>query len=420
MERVAVVGGGLAGLVAARRLADRGIDVTLFEATDRLGGRVGSDRVDGFTLDRGFQVLFPAYPAARRELDLDALDLRSFTPGAVLARPGTRSILADPFRDRRALAPTLFNREVTTGDKLRVLSLRRDLARRSTEEILRHDGRSIEAALAARGFSTAFRQAFAAPFLGGITLDRSLSTAAFVFEYAFKMLGEANAAVPADGMQAIADQLGDAARAAGATVRVETPVQGLDADGDGVRVATVDGTDTVDGAVVAPDPATAADLIDVDGIPTETNGCVTQHFALPTTQHLDLGRRLLLNAADARPNHVALLSAVADTYAPAGERLLSATFLGEPAASDEALADEVRKALASWYPENSFADLDLLATHRLPDAQFAQPPGVRSTLPSPDAPDGPVVLAGDYTRWSSIQGALESGRTAARTLLEAA
>jgi phytoene dehydrogenase-like protein len=420
MDRVAVVGGGLAGLVAARRLAERGSDVTLFEATDRLGGRVGSDRVDGFTLDRGFQVLFPAYPAARRELDLEALDLRSFTPGAVIARPGTRSILADPLRDPRALAPTLFNREVTTGDKLRVLRLRRDLARRSTEEIRRHDGRSIETALAARGFSTAFRRAFAAPFLGGITLDRSLSAAAFVFEYAFKMLGQANAAVPVAGMQAIPDQLAEAVRAAGATVRLATRVAGLAAGADGVRVTPADVTAAVDGAVVATDPTTAAALTGVDGIPTETNGCVTQHFALPATQHLDLGRRLLLNAADARPNHVALLSAVADSYAPEGKRLLSATFLGTPAESDEALASEVRQALASWYPENSFADLELLATHRLPDAQLAQPPGVRSTLPSPDAPEGPVVLAGDYTRWSSIQGALESGRQAERTLLDSA
>ena len=91
MERVAVVGGGLAGLVAARRLAERGLDVSLYEASDRLGGRVGSDRRDGFVLDRGFQVLFPSYPAVQRELDLDALDLRSFPPGATLARPGERA-----------------------------------------------------------------------------------------------------------------------------------------------------------------------------------------------------------------------------------------------------------------------------------------------------------------------------------------
>lgn len=417
MDRVAVAGGGLAGLVAARRLAERGIDVILHEATDRLGGRVGSDRADGFVLDRGFQVLFPAYPAVRRELDLVALDLQSFKPGAVIARPGRRSVLSDPIRDPRALSATLFNTEITLGDKLRVLRLQRALAGRSTEEVLDHDDRSVGAALADRGFSRAFREAVAAPFLGGLTLDRELASAEFVFEYAFKMLAASNAALPAEGMQAIPDQLAAAGREAGVTVRLDSPVEAVQPTEAGVEVASPAGVETVDGAVVATDPATAAALTGLEGIPTATRGCVTQHFGLPTTQALDLGRRLLLNAADDRPNHVALLSAVADSYAPAGQQLLSATFLGVPDETDEALAAEVREALAAWYPENSFAALSLLATHRIPNAQLVQLPGFREGVPAPDAPDGRVVLAGDYTRWSSIQGALESGRRAERTLL---
>jgi phytoene dehydrogenase-like protein len=416
MERVAVVGGGLAGLVAARRLAQRDVEVDLYERSDRLGGRVGSETHDGFVCDRGFQVLFPSYPAARRELDLEALDLESFAPGAVIARPGERSVLADPLRDPRALSASLFNREVTLGDKLRTLRLRRELARQSVDDVLADDDRTIEASLSAAGFSNRFRQAFAAPFLGGITLDRSLSSAAYVFRYAFKMLSEANATVPASGMQAIPAQLATRARDAGVDVHLETPVESL-AAGDGVELETSEGTVAAEAAVVATDPATAESLTAVD-VPTETRGCVTQHFSLPTTQHLDLGRRLLLNAADDRPNHVALLSAVSDDYSPDDRRLLSATFLGVPDDSDDALAAEVRDAMASWYPEHSFADLELVATHRIPDAQLAQPPGFRSRTPDPAAPAGPIVLAGDYTRWSSIQGALESGRRAANLVVE--
>ncbi|MFB6310211.1 MAG: NAD(P)/FAD-dependent oxidoreductase [Salinirussus sp.] len=415
MDRVAVVGGGLAGLVAARRLAERGIDVELFEATDRLGGRVGSDELDGFILDRGFQVLFPSYPAVRRELDLDALALRSFAPGAVLARPNERSVLADPFRDPGAVTASLFNREVTFEDKLRVLWLRHRLASRSTEEILTHDDRTIATALEDWGFSEKFRRAFAAPFLGGITLDRELSTAAFVFEYAFKMLATANAAVPAAGMQAIPDQLAARAREAGASIHLSRPVEALAID-DGVILSTDGGDATADAAIVATDPETASRLTGLSDLPTATRGCVTQHFALPSTQHLDCGRRLILNATTDRPNHVALVSAVSERYAPADRRLLSATFLGQPEGTDEALAAEVREALSSWYPEANFAGLELLDTHRIPDAQLVQPPGFRSTVPEPGAPDGPIVLAGDYTRWSAIQGALESGRQAVEAL----
>jgi phytoene dehydrogenase-like protein len=126
----------------------------------------------------------------------------------------------------------------------------------------------------------------------------------------------------------------------------------------------------------------------------------------------------VLNAADDRPNQVAPMSAVAPELAPDDEKLLSATFLGKQDASDDELATEVRDALASWYPENQFSGLELLATDRIDVAQFDQPPGFRSSLPSVDDPEGPVFLAGDYTEWSSIQGAMKSGRTAALAATE--
>jgi len=416
MTECVVVGGGLAGLVAARNLAADGVDVTLFERESTVGGRVRTDHGDGFTFDRGFQVLFPSYPAVAAELDLDALELGSFSPGAILARPGKRSTLADPLRDPGAFTESLLNSEVTLGDKLRVLRLRRDLGRKPLADILGADDRTIARYLEDRGFSTAFREHFAAPFYGGITLDRSLSASRLVFEYTFKMLVEGEAALPADGMGAIPAQLAEHARTAGVSVETSTPVTALRHDGDGVRVETAGETVDADAAVVATDPRTARELTGVRTIPTDARACVTQYFSLPTTQRLDTDGRLLLNAADEQPNQVAPLSDAQPSYAPDGTHLLGATFLGEQAAGDAELAAEVRDALASWYPENSFADLELLRTDRIEFAQFAQPPGFRADLPAVDAPAGPVVLAGDYTAWSSIQGAMESGRRAARAL----
>jgi phytoene dehydrogenase-like protein len=439
MTEVVVVGGGLAGLVAARTLADQDRDVTLFEQEGSVGGRVRSRTVEGFTLDRGFQVLFTAYPAVQRELDLDALELRSFKPGATIARPGQRSTLADPLGDPAALSASLFNREVSFRDKLRTLKLRRELTTQSVETALAHDDQSIAAFLADRGFSARFREHFAAPFYGGITLDRSLSTSRAIFEYTFKMLSEGRTAVPADGMGAIPEQLAARARDAGVTIHTGTPVESVDHDGDsvngdsgngasgdgntgdgdsGVTVTTRGETVTADAAIVATDPPTAKELTGVDAIPTATRSCVTQHFRLPATQHFTSGKRLVLNAADDRPNHVAPMSAAAPELAPDDEKLLSATFLGKQEQSDETLAEEVREALASWYPENQFSGLELLATDRIDVAQFDQPPGFRDSLPGVDEPEGAVYLAGDYTRWSSIQGAMESGREAALAALD--
>jgi phytoene dehydrogenase-like protein len=374
---------------------------------------VRSRTVDGYTLDRGFQVLFTAYPAAKRELDFDALDMGYFKPGATLVRPGRRSTLSDPLRDPSALSASLFNREVTFRDKLRVLQLRRELSGRSVAAALRNDTESIDEFLRSRGFSAAFRENFAAPFYGGITLDRGLSTSRAIFEYTFKMLSAGKTGVPAAGMGAMPAQLADRARAAGATIETGATVEDVAAEGDGVTVSTGTETLAADAAIVATDPPTATELTGVDAIPTEALACVTQHFALPETQHLDTGRRLMLNAADGRPNTVAPMSAAAPSYAPEGMQLLSATFLGEQEADDDALATEVRDALSSWYPENRFENLELLATDRIDFAQFAQPPGFRTDLPNVDDPDGAVYLAGDYTHWSSIQGAMASGREAA-------
>jgi phytoene dehydrogenase-like protein len=435
-QRVAVVGGGLAGLVAARHLADAGVDVTVFERRDRVGGRVHTDRKAGFTTDRGFQVLFTAYPAARRELDFDRLDLRAFDPGATIARAGDRSVLADPLRDPRSLIPSALTDAVSLGDKVRTLRLRTVLGRKSLDDLFSGPDLPIVEYLRQWGFSERYVENFAAPFYGGITLDRSLSTSRHVFEYTFKMLSVGDTVVPAAGMAAIPDQLRARAETAGARVETGRGVDGIEtavADGRGTnsRLAnapddgpvTVDlGGETVDvdAAVVATDPPTARELTGVETVPTDGVGCVTQWYArdrpLP-----DGSKRILLNAGDDRPNQVVPHTAVAPEYAPAGRTLLSATFLGDPHApenaDDDALAGETRETLDSWYPEENFPDLNVVRTDRIEFAQFDQPPGFRDRLPSVDDPDGPVYLAGEFTEWSSLQGAMKSGRTAARAVI---
>ncbi|WP_436923898.1 NAD(P)/FAD-dependent oxidoreductase [Halosimplex amylolyticum] len=413
MSDVVIVGGGLAGLVAARRLADRGANVTLFERREEVGGRVRSRRVDGFTLDRGFQVLFTEYPAVREELDLDALDLRTFAPGATIARPDHRSVLADPFRAPLAAIESAMNPDVTLGDKFRVLQLRRELGNADPDVLFEGPEESIREYLDRKGFSDRFVENFAAPFYGGITLDRSLSTDAGVFRYTFSMLSRGNTAVPARGMGAIPAQLADRARAAGATIETDSDVSAVEGRKGGASVEVDGEAVDADAVVVATDPESAKELTGIEAIPTDARSCVTQYFSTREHRSLDTGHRLLLNAVDSCPNTVAPLSTVTPEYAPDGKALLSATTLGVPDRSDEELATAVRDALVTWYPEHRFDDLELVATDRIEFAQFDQPPGFRDDLPPVDAPEGPVFLAGDYTQWSSIQGAMESGQVAA-------
>ena len=279
MSEVVIVGGGLAGLVAARRLADNGADVTLFERRDELGGRVRSRTVDGFTLDRGFQVLFTEYPAVREELDLDALDLRTFAPGATIARPDHRSTLADPFRAPLAAIESAMNPDVTIMDKLRVLRLRRELGNADPETLLDGPAESVRSYLDRKGFSDRFLENFAAPFYGGITLDRSLSTDAGVFRYTFSMLSRGNTAVPAQGMGALSDQLAARAHESGVTIEADTEVSAVEGDDGSATVEAGGETVDADAAVVATDPKRASELTGVETVPTDPRGCVTQYFS---------------------------------------------------------------------------------------------------------------------------------------------
>ncbi len=410
--RVAVAGAGLAGLTAARRLADAGADVTIYEREPTVGGRVRTSRQNGFLLDRGFQVLFTAYPAVQRELDLDALTLREFSPGAVIARPGHRATLSDPLRDPRALLESALMRDITLGDKLRTLRLKSRLGSHSLADLFTGPDTTIREYLTKAGFSEKFIANFAAPFYGGITLDRSLTTSKQIFEYTFATLARGAIAVPKNGMQAIPEQLATAAKAAGAAVETNTAVESIQSTDAGVTITTNQGEATADIGIVAMG-LQSGELTGLDALPMETNGCVTQYYTLPDRHTLGLGNRLILNAAGQNPNHVVPHSAIAPEHAPAETPLLSATFLGEPTHDAATLAAETREALASWFPERQFHALEILETIRIPNAQFAQPPGFRAQLPNVREPDGPVYLAGDLTEWSSIQGALESGATAA-------
>jgi phytoene dehydrogenase-like protein len=277
---------------------------------------------------------------------------------------------------------------------------------------------SIEEYLQGRGFSEQFMERFARPFYGGITLDRSLSTAAGIFRYTFAMLSGGRIAVPADGMGAIPAQLATKAQRAGATIQTDTEVREVEAARDEVLVTTAGESSQADAVVVATDAYTASELTAVERIPTTAKGCTTQYFAVDGGAPFDGEHRLVLNAEGGTPNHVAPLSTVAPEYAPPDRHLVSATTLGTPRMTDEELAEHTTDSIESWYPDHSAEDFTLVETDRIHFAQFDQPPGYHDTLPEPWAPDGPVFLAGDYTHWSSIQGALESGRRAARIVAE--
>ena len=202
-----IIGGGISGLIAARVLEEHGLSATIIEATDRLGGRVKTDVVDGYSLDHGFQVLLTAYPAAKKYLDFDALELQEFLPGSAIFKNGKQKIIGDPLRNLSLLLPTLFSGIGTVNDKLKILALNRRLKKKSIQNIFAEKEQTTHAYLENIGFSEAIITNFFTPFFSGIFLENKLETSSRMFEFVYKMFGEGNAALPKDGIQAIPKQL---------------------------------------------------------------------------------------------------------------------------------------------------------------------------------------------------------------------
>ena len=202
-----IIGGGISGLIAARVLEEHGLSATIIEATDRLGGRVKTDVVDGYNLDHGFQVLLTAYPAAKKYLDFDALALQEFLPGSAIFKNGKQKIIGDPLRNLSLLIPTLFSGIGTVNDKLKILALNRRLKKKSIQNIFAEKEQTTLAYLENIGFSETIITDFFIPFFSGIFLENKLDTSSRMFEFVYKMFGEGNAALPKDGIQAIPKQL---------------------------------------------------------------------------------------------------------------------------------------------------------------------------------------------------------------------
>lgn len=422
---ILVVGAGLAGLTCAKALVTAGHDVRVIEAADHVGGRVRTDHSpDGFLLDRGFQVFFTAYPAARRTLDYSALRFKKFTPGAVIIRDGQWRQVGDPLRSPLTAAPTLANPLLTFGDKLRTLRLRGYARRRSERAIftgkLRGKGgadRSTYQELKRRHFSdTGFIDNFARPFYGGIFLDRQLETSARMLLFTFKMLASGNIVIPEQGMGAITDQL--AASLPANSIKLETRVEGIvQADGRAVGVTLTGGEEMQgDAVIIATDAPTAQRLINRD-LPSEPVATTCLYFA--STESLYSGPKLLLNAnPDAFVNNATQISNISRAYAPKGQHLLSATVVGVPEMTDAELIARAREDMAPWFPGKDLAKLRHLATYRIRFAQFRQSPGIFSQLPANTTDTQGLFLAGEYTASSSINGAMLSGEAAANEVIK--
>ncbi|MGO4911230.1 NAD(P)/FAD-dependent oxidoreductase [Leeuwenhoekiella sp. W20_SRS_FM14] len=202
-----IVGAGISGLIAAQILENHGYLPIILEATDRVGGRVKTDIIEGYQLDHGFQVMLEAYPKAKEYLDYEKLDLQKLLPGAVIFKNGDSQTLGDPLRALSLAIPTVLASAGSIRDKIKILKLNNDLAAKSLEEIFNTEEQTTLEYLQNFGFSNRIINTFFKPFFSGIFLEVNLQTSSRMFEFVYKMFGEGLAVIPKAGIGAISEQL---------------------------------------------------------------------------------------------------------------------------------------------------------------------------------------------------------------------
>ncbi len=405
---IIIVGGGLAGLACASHLIQQNMPVILFEASDRVGGRVRTDIVEGYRIDRGFQVISEAYPALTKVVSMQEIGPRRFDAGAVIWDGKTQHRLISPFSEPKALPGVMRSHAIPLRDKLKLAKLAASCRMAKWEtaaaaSVSREGSQSALALFEEAGFSSRFITRFAKPFWGGISLDPTLSLSAGPVLYTLKMFTQGAAVIPEAGMQALPDAMAE--RHPDALVRLSTPIDTILIE-NGRATGVVAGGESIQASavVIATDGPAAKALTGIESIPADGIGCTTVYLA--GSRDPGIGKSLLLNGSGfGGVNHIAPLSNVAPSYAPRGKHLIAAVLLESPdlrGRNQESIVQLARADAARMLGQN-IEDWELVSTVTVPFSQFRQPPGFVAHLPRNRTETLGLYLAGEYTVDASHQ-----------------
>lgn len=399
---VVVVGAGLAGLACALDLCCAGRRVTLLEASDGPGGRMRTDRQDGFLLDRGFQVFNTAYPQVKRRVYLQSLRLRPFIPGLLAHTPDGPVRLVDPTRQPSAAGSLLPGRALASRDLAAMAALTARDAVLPVAFLKRRSDRSTAAALSRAGLSDAAVDHILRPFLSGVFLEDRLETSARFFHLVWRSMVRGSLCLPAEGIGAVPAQL--AGNLPTGVLRLETPVAGVTDAG----VLLTDGSEVpAASVVVATDAATAARLL--PGLPVPDGRTVTTYYH--ASDSTPLREPTLVVDSTGTVLNTCVLSEVARTYAPPSIALISTSVLGT---DGPGAADAVLRRLAELYGTDT-SGWQQVAVRTVPEALPAMLPPWPLSRTARHSPGR--YVCGDHRATGSVQGALASGTRAAREVL---
>jgi phytoene dehydrogenase-like protein len=405
---IVIIGAGVAGLTCAKYLKDKGIEALILEASDGIGGRVRTDVMDGFKLDRGFQVMLTEYPEARKLLIYKDLRLKSLPSGARIREGNRFFTMPNPLKDMWTAPQALFAPVGNLMDKLKVLQLNLGINNAAEPSVANVEKpQTALNFLKEYGYSDTIINRFFKPFFRGVFLEKDLKTDAVLFKFLFKQFAKGDVVVPENGMQAIPEQI--AAHLASYQIRLNTPVEKIEGktvflkNGEQIEATKI---------VLATDANTANRLLGFDTqTPFNSTDCLYFESDLPL--NFTDKSYLIVNS---NPNeliaHLIVLSDVAPSYAPVGKTLISVSTVGQNGLSDVVLKEKIEAELAAWFGgKHAWRHLK---TYRIPEAlpQFFEGSPKYNTLKINDF----TYRCGDYTAYSSLNAAMKTGREVADLL----
>lgn len=402
MNSIVIVGGGIAGLQAAQILQRKGLDFILIEKSMSLGGRVQSEEFQGYILDHGFQVLQTAYPEVQRSLQLSKWDLSYFQSGAYVFNEGKFKPFLNPLKSPLLFLKNFNSAGATIFDFLKLAWIW--LKTQGSISPINSDPETTSELISRYRFSEKFQRNFLRPFFSGIFLDDQLSPPASLFFYYMKQFLEGRAALPKQGMGAIALDLASGIP----KEKIRTGVSVTEIKGKSLQLNNGD-TLYFDHLLVATDPKQACELLKID-FPSDTHfGSKTFYFSMDKKLETLLPLIHLMPLYSSPLLHFSCLSQVNPALAPEEKHLISATSL-QMDLTDKEVAQELARVL-----DLSANDFIFLKSFSIPHSLYKL--GCFQEV-CQKAEKENIMLAGDYTLFPSLQAALSSGRNAAEKILQ--
>ena len=447
-----IVGGGVSGLAAAieaaSRLPQKG-NIILLESNETPGGRVSSDFVNGFTLDRGYAVFVEEYPQSKKILGYDELQLKAYEPGALIKiKNGGFTRVADPLRQPSKLIQALTAKAGKFSDKLRLAPLFYHVKTNSVEDLFDEEEIDTLSCLKEKyKFSEKMIQEFFEPFLVGIYLSPLDQQSSRMFHFVFKMFADGAASLPTGGMQAVSNQMMDRAIGLGVDIHLNQHVEEIAELESGFEVKVGNGESFHSKSVICATESPRAEtlLSQLDGMEGLNSGVEEQHqrarsvgcyyYSFLDGDKCPVNDKILIlngEGVDSGPAlTVSFLHKINEDYSPNKRGLCSvsipSTYMAKFKGKENELDGLIRKQLGEWWPDfkDDILDSNTWKLEKTYNIGYAQPHQFGGPFPANvhrgrkatefrglNLPKG-IFVSGDFMATSTLNGAIESGINAA-------